>query len=35
VYLKDSIIDIVPHIGRVIMFKSEKIEHEVKSTKGY
>jgi hypothetical protein len=25
----------MPHIGRVIIFLSEKIEHEVKPTKGY
>jgi Rps23 Pro-64 3,4-dihydroxylase Tpa1-like proline 4-hydroxylase len=35
VYLKDEIVDIMPHLGRVIMFKSEKIEHEVRPTKGY
>jgi hypothetical protein len=34
-YLKDSIIDVMPHLGRVIMFRSEKVEHEVKPTKGY
>ena len=34
-FLPDSIIDVVPHIGRVIIFKSEKIEHEVRSTLGY
>ena len=34
-FLPDSIIDVVPHIGRVVIFKSEKIEHEVRSTLGY
>eukprot|EP00347_Sterkiella_histriomuscorum_P020460 403337716 len=34
-YLKDKIVDITPHIGRCILFKSEKIEHEVKPTQGY
>lgn len=34
-YLKDKIVDVVPHIGRCIMFKSEQIEHEVKPTVGY
>ena len=34
-FLPDKIIDVVPHIGRVVIFKSEKIEHEVRSTLGY
>jgi len=34
-YLKDRIVDVIPHMGRVIIFKSEKVEHEVKPTKGY
>jgi predicted 2-oxoglutarate/Fe(II)-dependent dioxygenase YbiX len=34
-YLKDQIVDIVPHFGRMIIFKSEKVEHEVKPTVGY
>ena len=34
-YLEDKIIDIVPHIGRVVIFKSEKVEHEVRPTLGY
>lgn len=35
VYLKNEILDVVPRMGRVIMFKSEMIEHEVKPTQGY
>ena len=34
-FLNDKIIDVVPHFGRTIIFKSEKIEHEVRSTLGY
>jgi SM-20-related protein len=34
-YLDDSIIDIVPRIGRTIIFKSELVEHEVRPTQGY
>lgn len=34
-YLKDRIVDVIPHSGRVIMFKSENVEHEVKPTRGY
>ena len=34
-FLADKIVDVVPHIGRVVIFKSEKIEHEVKPTLGY
>ena len=34
-FLSDKIIDVVPHIGRVVIFKSEKIEHEVRPTLGY
>jgi hypothetical protein len=34
-YLKNEIIDVMPHMGRVIIFLSEKVEHEVKPTKGY
>lgn len=33
--MKDKIIDVSPYIGRMIFFKSEKVEHEVKSTVGY
>jgi len=28
-------VDIVPRIGRTIIFKSELVEHEVRPTKGY
>ena len=35
IYLKNEIIDVVPHMGRCIIFTSEKVEHEVKPTKGY
>jgi len=34
-YLENEIIDVIPHIGRVLIFLSEKVEHEVKPTKGY
>jgi SM-20-related protein len=34
-YLKDKIVDVTPRLGRVIIFKSEKVEHEVKPTLGY
>lgn len=34
-YLKDRIVDVVPHLGRLIIFKSENVEHEVKLTVGY
>jgi len=34
-YLPDKIIDVVPHIGRTIIFKSEHVEHEVRPTIGY
>ena len=34
-YLTDKVIDVVPRLGRVIMFKSESIEHEVRPTLGY
>ena len=34
-YLPDKIIDVIPHMGRMILFKSESIEHEVRPTKGY
>jgi Rps23 Pro-64 3,4-dihydroxylase Tpa1-like proline 4-hydroxylase len=34
-YLKDKIIDVMPRIGRIIVFRSEIVEHEVKPTKGY
>ena len=33
--MPDKIVDIIPHIGRVVIFKSEKIEHEVRATLGY
>ena len=31
-YLPDKIVDVMPHLGRVIIFKSEIIEHEVRPT---
>ena len=34
-YLKTKILDVVPRMGRTIVFKSTKIEHEVRRTKGY
>jgi SM-20-related protein len=34
-YLDHEIVQIVPRIGRTIMFKSEKMEHEVLPTEGY
>ncbi|CDW88855.1 c transferase [Stylonychia lemnae] len=34
-YLKEKIVDIVPHLNRSILFKSESVEHEVKPTVGY
>ena len=34
-YLEDKIVDIVPRLGRTLIFNSEKIEHEVRPTKGY
>ena len=35
VYQSDKIIDIVPRMGRAILFKSEMVEHEVRPTLGY
>ena len=34
-YLKDKIVDVMPRMGRIIIFRSEVVEHEVKPTKGY
>lgn len=34
-YLEDSIVDVTPRLGRVIVFKSERVEHEVLPTEGY
>ena len=34
-YLDVKIVDIVPRIGRTIIFKSELVEHEVRPTQGY
>jgi SM-20-related protein len=34
-YLPDKILDVVPHLGRTIVFKSEVVEHEVRPTLGY
>jgi len=34
-YLEKEIVDVIPHMGRVIIFQSEKVEHEVRPTKGY
>lgn len=34
-YLDDRIVDVVPRLGRVIVFKSERVEHEVLPTEGY
>lgn len=35
VYLTDKIVDVVPRMGRVVIFNSEKVEHEVRATLGY
>lgn len=34
-YLKDKIVDVMPRMGRTIVFKSCILEHEVKPTLGY
>ena len=34
-YFPDRIVDVVPRMGRVVIFKSEAIEHEVRPTLGY
>lgn len=34
-YLANKIVDVMPRMGRIIIFKSELIEHEVKPTIGY
>lgn len=34
-FLPDKIIDVVPFIGRTIVFKSEVVEHEVRPILGY
>jgi hypothetical protein len=34
-YLDSVIVDVVPRLGRVILFKSECIEHEVRPTRNY
>lgn len=34
-YLSDKIVDVSPRLGRVIIFMSDKVEHEVKPTVGY
>lgn len=34
-YLSNKIVDVVPRLGRTIVFKSTKVEHEVRPTKGY
>lgn len=34
-FLKDKIIDVVPRLGRSIIFESTKLEHEVRPTKNY
>ena len=33
--MRDKIVDVVPRMGRVVIFKSEKVEHEVRPTLGY
>ena len=35
VYLADKIVDVVPRMGRVVIFNSERVEHEVRPTLGY
>jgi SM-20-related protein len=34
-YLPDKIVDVMPHMGRIIVFRSDQIEHEVRPTTGY
>jgi len=34
-YLADRIVDVTPRLGRVIVFKSEHVEHEVLPTRGF
>ena len=34
-FLPDKYIDIVPRMGRAVLFKSEVVEHEVRPTIGY
>ena len=34
-YLPKKIVDVVPRMGRAVIFKSEEIEHEVRPTLGY
>ena len=34
-YLPKKIVDIVPRMGRAVIFKSEVLEHEVRPTLGY
>ena len=34
-YLPTGYVDVVPRLGRAILFKSEIIEHEVRPTLGY
>jgi Rps23 Pro-64 3,4-dihydroxylase Tpa1-like proline 4-hydroxylase len=34
-FLPSCIVDVVPHMGRTIAFKSEYVEHEVRPTLGY
>lgn len=35
IYQNDKIVDVVPRIGRAVIFKSEAVEHEVRPTLGY
>ena len=34
-YQMSGYVDVVPRMGRAILFKSEKIEHEMRPTLGY
>ena len=34
-YLPKKIVDVVPRMGRAVIFKSEVLEHEVRPTLGY
>lgn len=34
-YLKENIVDVSPILGRMIIFMSECVEHEVRPTIGY
>ena len=35
VFTEENIVDIAPCLGRLVLFKSEVLEHEVLATKGF